>query len=82
MRFADVTLRVIRHGGQDPAESIVWDAPVGFFDQWEPPWAIVLGQRGFFDQFTVTMNRAAMTLAIEDKEIFDQRYEPFILPGE
>jgi len=33
-----------------------------------------LGQRGFFDQFTVTMNRQAQTVAIEDWRAFDDRF--------
>jgi hypothetical protein len=34
----------------------------------------ILGQVGFFDQFTVTFSRHALRLAIEDEGVFDQRY--------
>jgi len=33
----------------------------------------VLGQVGFFDQFTVTFSRSALQLAIEPVEAFDNR---------
>jgi hypothetical protein len=38
------------------------------------PWQVILGQVGFFDQFTVTFSRRAFQLAIEDGEQFDKRY--------
>jgi hypothetical protein len=34
----------------------------------------VVGQVGFFDQFTVTFSRGALQLAIERAEAFDERY--------
>ncbi|MBW3663200.1 MAG: hypothetical protein KY469_08890 [Actinobacteria bacterium] len=52
-----------------------WSAEVGFFTQWEPPWGVVLGQQGFFDRFTVTMSRLALALALEDRDVFDARFE-------
>jgi hypothetical protein len=55
----------------DPVE---WDTDVGFFDSWDPLWPAVLGQIGFFDQFTVTMSRQATLLAIEDWDEFDTRF--------
>jgi hypothetical protein len=35
---------------------------------------VVLGQVGFFDQFTVTFSRGAMQLAVEPAEEFDRRW--------
>jgi hypothetical protein len=35
---------------------------------------VLLGQVGFFDQFTVTFSRRALQLAVENVEAFDQRY--------
>ena len=52
-----------------------WQAEVGFFSEWtSAPWQIVLGQVGFFDQFTVTFSRGTLQLAIERAEAFDKRY--------
>jgi hypothetical protein len=39
------------------------------------PWQVILGQVCFFDQFTVTLGRQALQLAIEEVEAFDQRYD-------
>jgi hypothetical protein len=76
-RFADVTLRL---GPRDapPKEHLEWQAPVGFFTQWEPPWGLLLGQVGFFDRFTVTMSRLSQALALEAGEDFDRRFGVYI----
>ncbi len=36
---------------------------------------VLLGQVGFFDQFTVTFSRSARQLAIEAAEEFDRRWQ-------
>jgi hypothetical protein len=41
----------------------------------EAPWQVVLGQVGFFDQFTVTFSRQALRLAVEPVEAFDARFD-------
>lgn len=51
--FGEVILRLYEHLSVDEPPLVQWSAEVGFFKQWEPPWAVLLGQRGFFDQFTV-----------------------------
>ena len=62
-------------GGFDRERSYEWDAQVGFFTTWaSPPWSIVRSQIGFFDRFTVTMNRQSQALAITAVEDFDDRY--------
>jgi len=67
-----VTLRLAPELGLPGVE---WQAEVGFFNEWtSAPWQVLLGQVGFFDQFTVTFGRHALRLAIEDAEAFDQRY--------
>jgi hypothetical protein len=49
---------------------------VGFFSAWtSAPWQVVLGQVGFFDQFTVTFSRQALRLAVEPVEAFDARLD-------
>lgn len=74
--FGEVTLRLYEHvRSVDEPPLAEWTAEVGFFKRWEPPWGVVLGQRGFFDRFTVTMSRFAMALALEDRDAFDARYE-------
>lgn len=79
VRFGVVTLRLYRNvWSVDEAPLDEWNAEVGFIVQWEPPWAVLLGQRGFFDRFTVTMNRFTQALALEPLEVFDDRYGPVI----
>ncbi|HLG66360.1 MAG TPA: retropepsin-like aspartic protease [Acidimicrobiales bacterium] len=80
VRFADVTVHLlppavtVTGGGYDPSEIHEWQAEVGFFTQWEPPWSIVLGQVSFLDRFTVTFSRHAQALAVDDVSAFDDRY--------
>lgn len=70
---ADVMLRLAPEPGMPGVE---WQAEVGFFSEWtSAPWQVILGQVGFFDQFTVTLGRQALQLAIEEVEAFDQRYD-------
>jgi hypothetical protein len=51
-----------------------WVAPVGFLTDWTPTWPVLLGQKGFFDQFTVTMHRSVPALVVEPWETFDERF--------
>jgi hypothetical protein len=51
-----------------------WQTEVGFFDTWEPPRPVLLGQVGFFDHFTVSMSHSAQALAVEPWNEFDQRF--------
>jgi hypothetical protein len=69
---ADVTLRLAPELGLTGWE---WRAEVGFFNEWtSAPWQVLLGQVGFFDQFTVTFSRTVLQLAIEGAERFDDRF--------
>lgn len=81
VRFADVSVRLLppatlsAEGSHDADQAHEWQAQVGFFTEWKaPPWNVLLGQIGFFDQFTVTMNRESQALAITDLEDFDRRF--------
>jgi hypothetical protein len=77
---ADVTLRLAPEQGAKPIE---WRAEVDFLAEWRGPWQVVLGQIGFFDQFTVTFCRSAMQLAVEPMEEFDRRWDNrFMTPGD
>jgi hypothetical protein len=78
VRFADVIMQLLPpergvfEGGYDPAEVHEWQVQMGFFTEWQsPPWNVVLGQVGFFDRFTVSLNRDAQALAISDLTQFD-----------
>jgi hypothetical protein len=66
-----VTLRLRQPSGRDVVE---WRTEVGFFTRWEPPYGLVLGQVGFFDNFTVTMSRFSQALAVEALDQFDRRF--------
>lgn len=79
VRFADVQMQLFSSSDGDDEPLVTWDTEIGFFNRWEPPWAVLLGQIGFFDRFTVTMSRSATTLAVEGPEIFDQRFDPYLL---
>jgi hypothetical protein len=74
VRPAQVTIELYPELDSEEPPLISWDAEVGFFARWEPPWAVLLGQVGFFDKFTVTMSRLAQVLAVERKEAFDERF--------
>lgn len=75
MRFATVGVELYASLLDDDAPALDhWDAEVGFFDKWSPPWAMVLGGIGFFDRFTVTFHRAACAFIIEGWDAFDERY--------
>jgi hypothetical protein len=71
VRFADTTVRLMAPGGVEDI-FFEWVAPVGFLMDWEPPWMMLLGQRGFFDEFTVSLRRPV--LAVEHKHVFDERF--------
>lgn len=58
--------------GQRPISE--WDADVGFLTSWEPAWPVLLGQDGFFNEFTITMHRSARALVVEPWEAFDDRF--------
>jgi hypothetical protein len=80
-RFADVTINLLppdielQEGGYDPARVRSFQTPVGFLSDWpSPPWSVVLGQNGFFDQFTVSMSRYSQAIAVSDVSDFDGRY--------
>jgi hypothetical protein len=72
-RFTEITLRLDAPEASR-TERLEWEATVGFFTQWEPPWGLLLGQIGFFDHFTVTMNRISQAFALEAVDEFDRRY--------
>lgn len=72
VRFVEVDLRL--YAPEMGGEFIAWRCDVGFVPDWHAPFAMVLGQNGFLDQFTVTFHRGAAALAIEDWDAFDGRF--------
>jgi len=50
-----------------------WETEIGVVERWKAQWPAVLGQRGFFDQFTVTMSRHAQLLVITDRDDLEER---------
>jgi hypothetical protein len=75
--FAEVTFRIAPF--ERPVdEAVAWTAEVAVPTDWEPPWQVLLGQVGFFDQFTVSTSRISQAIAIEAQNAFDVRYGVFI----
>ena len=76
IRLCDPTFAAV-DGGCERSNSVEWQAEVGFFKRWDdPPFSLILGQVGFFDHFTVVVNRFAQALALEPLERFDEWYGP------
>lgn len=71
--FVDLSIRLHPDGGGDD-EYVEWDCEVGLVSQWKPTFPVILGQRGFFDRFTVTLNRQAQAVAVENWDAFDDRF--------
>ena len=64
--FAEVDVRLYReHDGND---FVSWRSEVGFLKPWDPEFYVILGQVGFYDQFTVTMNRRVLTVVVQGVE--------------
>lgn len=72
-RFLDLRIRLLAPGGTDE-QYLEWDAEVGFVDHWRPTFALLLGQNGFFNRFTITMSNFAFLTAVEPPEAFDDRF--------
>jgi len=74
VEFADACLRLMAPGNGGDDTFVEWQAEVGFLQQWRPTWPMLVGQVGFFDQFTITMSRFALHTAVEPVEVFDARF--------
>lgn len=70
------TGRELRWGHQvmRPLVKIEVSGPLGTQNlyAWRAQWPAVLGQRGFFDHYTVIMSRFSQAVAVYDMEQFDQ----------
>ena len=69
-RFCDVDIVIEGPDGN----TVRWRTPVGFMAWPDPPWMVILGQSGFFDQFTVCMSRLAQNAALHHRDHFDLTY--------
>ncbi|HEX2040070.1 MAG TPA: hypothetical protein VHF47_10110 [Acidimicrobiales bacterium] len=81
----DVTVRLCdpqladQDGGCDEDNSLEWSAEVGFFERWDdPPFSIILGQVGFFSEFTVILSRFSQVAVLERRDFLDAHYGELI----
>ena len=72
-RYKTVTMR-LHPADAEEAEYVEWEAEVGFIEGWHSDGLVLLGSVGFLDRFTVTASRFAQAVAVEDRNIFDQRF--------
>jgi hypothetical protein len=54
---------------------VVWEADVVVASHWRAWFDVLLGQRGFFDRFTVTFSRHAAAFAVESLDTFDEWFD-------
>jgi hypothetical protein len=60
-----------------PFTERAWETEVGFFvEDWQMPFAALLGQEGFFDRWVVTFNRYDNYFIVEERDTFVGRFEP------
>lgn len=74
VRYAQAGIRLLPPSNLRDEEPLEWQTEVGFMDWVEPPWMVLLGQRGFFDTFTVVMSQFSQQLAVRRVQHFDDRY--------
>ncbi len=71
-------MRLRRRASNDDVDaraSLRWTAEVGFFEQWDdPPFSVILGRTGVFDQITVVMSRHTQATVIESQGYLDATY--------
>lgn len=72
-RYKTVGLRLYPSDAEEPIH-VEWDAQVGFVEGWHSDGLALLGSVGFLDRFTVTASRFAQAVAVEDRDVFDQRF--------
>jgi hypothetical protein len=60
--FAPVQIRLYRDHSDE--EFVTWTADIGFLTPWDAEFYVILGQVGFFDEFTVSMSRRLLATHI------------------
>ena len=74
-QFAFVTLRLHRDHAAN-GDLVEWSTEVGFIEPWDAEFYVILGQIGFFDNFTVSMSRTALTVHVERPDaLYDRLVE-------
>ena len=64
--FAEVDLHLYRD--HDAGDYVQWRTEVGFLHPWDAEFYLILGQIGFYDEYTVTMNRRFLTVRVQPVE--------------
>ena len=60
-----------------PFEGLSWETEVGFFvDDWQMPFAGVLGHQGFLDRWAVSFNYSQNYFVVEEPGVFHGRLPP------
>jgi hypothetical protein len=72
-KFVDVIVR-LHPPGASVDQYLEWDTEVGFGGQWKAPWSMLLGQSGFFDMFSVSMQRHVGLTVIDRPQAMDDIY--------
>lgn len=72
-RYKTIDLRLYPSDGAEDSY-IQWQTQVGFVKGWHSDGLVLLGSVGFLDQFTVTANRYAQAVAVEDRDAFDEHF--------
>lgn len=72
--FETVEIRLYRDHHED--EFVSWFTEVGFLAPWNAEFFVILGQIGFFDEFTVSMNRRLLVVHIDEPEALLVRINP------
>ena len=60
-----VTLQ-LRSPDEDPAETVSWKLDLGAKKRWPLPFAVLLGQRGWFDQFPTRIDARTSVVELSD----------------
>lgn len=72
-RYKTIGLR-LHPSDADEAEYVAWEAQAGFIEGWHSDGLVLLGSVGFLDRLTVTASRFAQAVAVEDRDVFDDRF--------
>jgi hypothetical protein len=72
-RYKTIKLR-LHSSNAEPVDCREWEAQVVFIDGWHSDGLVLLGSVGFLDRFTVTASRFAQAIAVESRDIFDERF--------
>jgi predicted aspartyl protease len=72
-RYKTISLR-LHSGDAEVSAYREREAQVGFVQGWHSYSFVLLGSVGFLDRWTVTASRFAQAVAVEDRDVFDERF--------